>query len=242
VEIGELVAPPGAPATAASGKTYSCPWSNCKADHPQELQYPNDGNVSRGSGLRGLLEGAGQEPWNGGGYGVSTKPIYLRNGKEKRAADGSPFTQYRLQAHHLIPVKQMGKTGTLKSNAVLAGWDIDALANGMFLPQDAMDMAIHALQQHQGSHCSKYTVPIGNELRDLEKAFAHICRGTSDTEIQQMLKMELDAISALATDKILGIRTQSPGAFWELHNGSLTAFKAALAEYARRKALGASAG
>lgn len=237
MEIGESVAPPGAPAKAATSKTYSCPWSNCKADHPNELQYPNNGNTSRGSGLRGLLEGAKQEPWNGGGYGVSTKPIYLRNGKEKKAADGSSFTDYRLQAHHLIPIKQMGGTNTLKSNAVLAGWDIDALANGMLLPQDGMDMAIHELQQHHGSHCAKYTTPIRNELRDVEKAFAHICRGTSDTSVQEMLRMELDAISALATDKILGIRNQIPGQFWELHNGSLTTFKAALAEYARRKAL-----
>lgn len=237
MELGESVSPPGAPASAAAGETHPCPWSHCKADHPQELTYPNNGNVARGSGLRGLLTGAKQEPWNGGGYGVSTKPIYLSNGKEKTAADGSPFKEYRLQAHHLIPIKQMSQTTTLKSNAVLAGWDIDALGNGMLLPQDEMDMAIHELQQHQGSHGAKYTAPIGDELRDLEKAFAHICRGTSDTEIQQMLKMELDAIAALATDKILGIRTQIAGQFWELHNGSLTAFKAALAEYARRKAL-----
>ena len=58
----------------------------------------------------------------------------------------------------------MENTSTLKENAKLAGWYINAVTNGMFLPADEMDIAIHQLKQHKGSHCAKYTNPIKDEL------------------------------------------------------------------------------
>jgi hypothetical protein len=192
--------------------------------------------VSRGGGLRGALLSNDREPWKNGGFGVSTKPILLANGKVKKAADGSDFTEYRLEAHHLVPIKQVAETGTLKTNAILAGWDIDALVNGMLLPADSMDIAIHHLQKHDGSHGPKYTSSITRSLEKIEEDFENICHGKSDITAQSALKVELDALSHKAQKRILAIRG-NPGACWELHSTSLVSFRDALTEYARRKVL-----
>jgi len=238
VQIGEPVGTPSVSPPEKPPETFKCDWSKCKSDHLEKLKYPEGGNVSREGGLRGLLEGKELQPWKSGGHGISTKPIFFENGKIKKSADGSNFTEYRIQAHHLIPVDELQRTGTLKSNAILAGWDIDALENGMFLPRDKMDIAIHELQQHSGSHCGKYTAPIRELLREIEKDSEKACHGMNSTNLQvSLVKDELEALSAEARDRILAIRGQQPGQFWELHNNSLVTFTSVLIEYARRKAL-----
>jgi hypothetical protein len=237
VDIG-IMAPSETPQQES---TVSCKWSNCKSDHPGELQYPNDGNVSRGGGLRAELVSNDRQPWKEGNFGIPTKPILLSNGKVKKAADGSDFTEYRLEAHHLVPIKQVDETSTLKSNAVLAGWDIDALVNGMLLPADSMDIAIHHLQVHEGSHGPKYTMPITRSLEKIEEDFENMCHGKSDTAAQSVLKEELEALSSKAQRRILAIRGNT-GNCWELHSSSLVAFRTALSEYARRKVLNAKLG
>jgi A nuclease family of the HNH/ENDO VII superfamily with conserved AHH len=227
----------GSNSKADKGETFDCKWSNCQKDHPVELTYPNGGNVSRGDN-RGVLYGAGQEPWNGGGYGVATKPIYyLANGKVKirKAADGSNFKEYRVQAHHLIPIKQMGGTSTLKENAKRAKWDINALPNAMFLPQDEMDIAIHELQRHHTKHGPQYTTPISSDLRRIERTFSHICRGTANIGLQMMILDELDALSEKAKHKILGMRGAPTQQYWPLRAESMSEFGAVKLEYARRK-------
>ncbi len=219
-------------------KKYSCEWSKCKGDHKTQLQYKGGGNVSRGGSLRQTLLDNTQEPWNDGGYGVSSKPIYLKNGKiKKSASDGKNFKEYRVQAHHLVTVEQMNNSGTLKNNTVLSGWDIDALKNGIFLPQDSMDIAIHNLQQHCGSHCSKYTKPIADELESIENDYEKACQGKESTSYQESLANELDALSAKATNMILNIRYHDKEGVkhWPLHNNSLANYISVLKEYRRRK-------
>jgi hypothetical protein len=241
-EVNEKIQPSGAPKSAqeASAEQYSCDWSKCKKDHPKKLEYPGGGNVERGSGLRGALFDKNQQPWADGNYGVGTKPIYFANGKIKRNSQtGTPFTDYQVEAHHLVPIDQMSKTSTLKSNAILAGWNIDDIKNGIMLPKQEIDIAIHELQQHSGSHPASYTAPIMDELKSIEQAYEDICEETEDVNLQLTLNVELDALSALATDKILGMRQHAGGNYWALHNSSVQSFKDAIAEYARRRALNA---
>jgi hypothetical protein len=232
----------GGEPSASGGSTQKpdpkpCGWSNCKRDHGAKLEYPDDGNVTREDGLRAELFVHGREPWDAGGFGEGNKPIYLVNGKVKKNADGSNFFAYRIQAHHLIPIKQMGKTSTLKANAKLAGYDIDDMINGMFLPQDWMDMAIHRLQQHNTSHGPKYTAPISRELREIEQAYEKMCQGTKDISSQMMIVQELNALSLFAEQKILAIR--HGGACWPLNKNTQSRYRSALLEYQRRKALNA---
>jgi hypothetical protein len=237
VELGELVA---LNVPTAPGKGQSCDWTKCRADHPSKLTYPANGTVTRGSGFRGTLEWIGSQPWLNGNHGVPTKPIYLANGKIKRNRDGTEFTEYRWEAHHLIPIEQMGKTSTLKKNAELSGWDINSAVNGMGLPGDEMDIAIHHLQLHEGSHCGKYTNPVKNALTQIEQDFENMCHGKTDTSMQLMLNLELDALSRRAEQKILAIRQGSGTGCWELHTTSLAKYKKVLITYAQRKALNAT--
>ena len=50
-----------------------------------------------------------------GGFGVPTMAILLPNGKVKKVADNSDFTDYLLDAYLLVPIKQVAETGTLTS-------------------------------------------------------------------------------------------------------------------------------
>ena len=236
MQVGEQVA---VAVATEPGKGQKCDWSNCQKDHPSAINYPNSGNVTRGGGFRGVLQGAGMEPFSGGSYGVPTKPILLKNGKTKKKADGTPFTDYRWEAHHLIPIDQMSRTSTLKKNAVLSGWDIDAAVNGMGLPGDRMDIAIHHLQLHEGSHWAKYTTPIKDGLRDLEKDFANMCHEKTDEKQQVLLNVELDALARRCVQKILAIRN-NPAGCWPLHSTSVAKYAATLLEYQQRKALNAT--
>ena len=147
----------------------------------------------------------------------------------------TPQFSYRVQAHHLIPVEQMAETSTLQENAVLAGWDINGLVNGSFHPQDEMDVAVHELQQHLGSHCGDYTNPIAGRLTELEEFFETMCHGKETVDAQVSLVQELEALSETALRKVLAIR--SGRRFWPLHNNSLSVYRGALAEYARRETL-----
>ena len=222
------VVPPTQP-----GKGQSCDWSNCLSDHPAKLTYPADGTVTRGGGFRDALAAIGLQPWLNGNHGDPNRPIYFDNGKMKRnSADRSQFTNYQWEAHHLIPIEQMDKMGTLKDNSKLAGYNINHEKNGMGLPGDKIDIAIHRLQLHQGSHCGKYTQPITDKLKKIEKDYANKCQGMTDTSMQLTVIQELDALSRTAEQKIVAIRT---GACWELHTTSKADYKWALAEYERRK-------
>ena len=186
-----------------------------------KAEYPGNGNITRQDGFRGALEGIGAQPWLNGNFGVPTKPILWENGKIRRnAADRSEFTEYRWEAHHLIPVELLGDTTTLKANIKQSGWDIDNLKNGMGLPKDEMDIAIHHLQQHDGSHWGKYTTPIKEDLEDIERDFENICHGKVDTTMQLMLNLELDALSRKAEQKILAIRQGNGSSCWPLHGQS----------------------
>jgi A nuclease family of the HNH/ENDO VII superfamily with conserved AHH len=222
--------------TTQPGKGQKCDWSNCLSDHPSTLNYPNSGTLARSGGFRDDCANIGLQPWQNGSHGEPTKPIYLVTGKIKRnAAGGTPFTDYRWEAHHLIPVEQMDKTGTLKDNAKLAGYNINHVKNGMGLPTDKIDIAIHRLQRHKGSHCGKYTNPVSLKLQKIEKAYEKACQGTTDTSLQLTLIIDLDALSRTAEQKVVAIRQQVSGACWELHTDSMTLYKWALTEYDRRK-------
>jgi hypothetical protein len=146
------------------------------------------------------------------------------------------FTEYRWEAHHLIPIESMDKMGTLKSNVVLAGWDINHEINGMALPADRPDIAIHHLQLHEGSHPATYTKPIKDKLAIIEDDYEDMCHGTTDTSAQLTVTIELNALSRTAEQKIVAIRQLKPSSCWQLHSTSMTDYKWALAEYSRREA------
>jgi hypothetical protein len=188
----------------------------------------------QGSALRDTLFSGGAEPWSNGGFGVSNKLMYNAQGTP---INREPRFSYRVEAHHLIPIEQMAETTTLKENAVLAGWDINAIMNGSFHPRDDMDVAVHELQQHHGSHCGDYTKPIKDRLRKIEKTFETICHGKQTSDAQLTLALELTAVSTKALRMILGIRSSPSSRFWKLHNDSLTVYKTSLSEYERRRLL-----
>ncbi len=232
MQINQPIKPPVA---TQAGKGEHCDWSNCQDDHPAALNYPNNGVVTRGGGFRDALANIGLQPWLNGNHGEPSKPIYVKSGKIKRNADGTVFTDYRWEAHHLIPIEQMDKMGTLKSNAVLSGWNINHEINGMGLPADKPDIAIHRLQLHNGSHHGRYTKPITDKLTVIEDDFEDMCHGKTDTSLQLTLILELNALSRTAEQKIVAIRQQKAASCWELHSTSLADYKWSVAEHARRK-------
>lgn len=241
-QVGERVAVPGSGASETQTKPKKCKWKNCDGKHLTQVNYPDDGDVTRKGTLRGTLTDNEMEPWRQGRYGVPDKPIYLgpvnSGGKvilrKKYRADGS---MYRIEAHHLIPVEKMGATTTLKVNAKLAGWDIDDVSNGIMLPADSADVAIHELQQHDGSHCSSYTTPIKDILAEIEQRYETACHGKESPDFSRNLKAVLSATSAKIRRKILAIRRHASGsAFWPLHNNSLVVFKDSVGTHCARSA------
>jgi HNH/ENDO VII superfamily nuclease len=210
-----------------------CDWKNCDGKHETKLTYPKGGNVDRGgSALRDNLLAKNMEPWDQGGYGVPNKHMYNELGT---LINRTPEFSYRTEAHHLIPVELMAKTKTLKKNAVLAKWDINAIENGSFHPRDDMDVAVHELQQHHGSHGGRYTSPIADELAVIEETYKTMCHGKETIDAQLTVVDELDALSGQALRKILAIR--SGRNFWPLHANSLLIYKTRVVEYERRRKL-----
>lgn len=225
--------------TPESTSTQNCEWSKCKGLHTSKITYPKGGNVERrGSAIRAALFDADMQPWNGGGYGVPSKPIYLDNNgritvRVERRSDG---LMYGIDAHHLIPVDQMDGRSTLKKNAILAGWDINEVSNGMFLPSYDTDVAIHELQLHSGSHSPDYTMLIEERLAHVEELYETACSDKESAEFSEGLTRSLKALSAHARRKILAIRNHDRGAdFLPIHNNSLEVFKRSIHQYEDRR-------
>src|SRR5438128_6376634 len=216
-QLGEGISKPGVGGKEEEKELLECDWKNCDKLHTQKLTYPGKGNFERqGSTLRDRLLDAKMEPWNNGGHGVANKHMYTEQGNPITGRD--PEFSYRIQAHHLIPIELMGDTDTLKQNAVLAGWDINSLENGSCHPWDEMDVAVHELQLHLGSHCGSYTKPIQDMLSKYEQDFETRCHGKESVEAQVGLKEVLKNLAAKALRKILMIRSPASRArCWKLH-------------------------
>lgn len=216
-----------------------CDWSKCEGLHEAKITYPKGGNVARqGSAIRDALLGAKMEPWNKGSYGVPSKPIYIESGGKVtvRVEYRSDGTMYGIDAHHIIPIEQVGETSTLKDNAVLAGWDVNDVSNGMCLPSFAADVAIHQLQLHSGSHSPKYKKAVEDRLANIEELYETACRGKESGEFSENLASALKAQSASIRRKILSIRQHARGAdFLPLHGDSMDVFKRSLQQYEDRR-------
>lgn len=136
---------------------------------------------------------------------------------------------YRLEAHHIIPVEQVKSTSTLKENAVLAGWDINHISNGMLMPRDEMDVALHLLQQHNGSHPGSYIQPIAEQLECIEQFYENACQDKEDVSMQLGLGQALLLLSNALRGKIVSIRQHASGVdFMGLHLDSLAVFQGAI--------------
>lgn len=211
-----------------------CKWSNCEGhekDLDAEYNPKGTGNVSRqGQKLRDTLHGKNLEPWAKGGHGeTNVRKMYLDQRKDGTITLKAETHPYRVEAHHILPVEQLDSTSTLKDNAVLAGWDINGVSNGMLLPKDEADVALHLLQQHNGSHPGAYTSPIADLLDDIENAYAEVCQGKEDVALQLALAEQLKQASVFVQTRILGIRQQASGVeFWGLHLNSLSVYTSAV--------------
>lgn len=220
-------------------KTKKCKWSNCKK-HVKDLNPDyKQGNVERqGDKVRDNLIKEEKEPWKGGGHGeTNIRLMYLDQRNDGVITIKADSHDYRLQAHHIIPVEQIASTGTLKDNAALAGWDINGLSNGMLLPRDEADVALHLLQQHNGSHPGGYTKPISDYLESLEKSYKDACQDMEDVSVQLMLASELEQLSDHIRGQIIAIRQHAHGAdYLGVHSDSLSVYTQAVQTWHDRRA------
>jgi hypothetical protein len=216
---------------ADEAQRKKCKWSHCEG-HEKGLDAEYlQGNVARqGQKLRENLLAKGLEPWDGGGHGeTNIRKMYLDQRGDGVITPKGETWPYRLEAHHIIPVEQVEGTSTLKDNAVLAGWDINEVANGMLMPRDEMDVALHLLQQHNGSHPGSYTTPVGLALHEIEEVYQDACQDKEDVAMQLGLGQALKIVSNALRRKILAIRQHASGVDpMELHNDSLTVFRCAV--------------
>jgi hypothetical protein len=215
-----------------------CKWSNCEG-HEKELDPEYlQGNVERqGQKLRENLLAKNLEPWNGGGHGeTNIRKMYLDPRSDGVITLKEDTHPYRIEAHHIIPVEQVSSTSTLKDNAVLAGWDINHVSNGMCMPKDEMDVALHRLQQHNGSHPGSYTQPVGDALQTLEDAYQDACLDKEDVATQLALGEALAMLSRTVCGKILAIRQyRTVVDHLPLHNDSLTVYLGAVRTLEERR-------
>ncbi|MBZ4421356.1 AHH domain-containing protein [Myxococcus sp. RHSTA-1-4] len=216
---------------ADEAQRKKCKWSNCEG-HEKDLDAEYlKGNVARqGQKLRENLLAKQLEPWNGGGHGeTNIRKMYLDQRSDGVITLKGETSPYRIEAHHILPVETVESTSTLKDNAVLAGWDINHISNGMLMPKDEMDVALHLLQQHNGSHPGSYTGPVGAALSEIEDAYQDACQGKEDVAIQLALAQALEVVSNSVRGKILGIRQHASGVdYLGLHLDSLTVFRNAV--------------
>lgn len=220
-------------------KDKKCKWSNCKK-HVKDLDPDyKKGNVARqGDKVRDNLLSKEMEPWKGGGHGEANIRVMYRDQRN----DGTITIKedshnYRLQAHHIVPVEQVSSTSTLKDNAVLAGWDINALPNGMMLPQDSADVALHLLQQHNGSHPSSYTNKVSDRLKAIQKQYENACQNKEDVSVQFMLTSALQQLSDELRRQIIAIRNHANGAkYLGIHSNSLSVYTQAVQTWHDRRA------
>ena len=224
---------------ADEAQRKKCKWSRCEG-HAKDLDAEYlKGNVERqGQKLRESLVAKGLEPWKGGGHGeTNIRKMYLDQRLDGVITLKAETHPYRMEAHHIIPLEQMSSTSTLKDNAVLAGWDINHISNGMLMPRDEMDVALHLLQQHNGSHPGSYTDPVGDGLAGLEDAYEDACQGKEDVASQLALGEDLMVVSRGILGRILAIRQHASGvSFLGLHLDSKLVFdKAVRTQDDRRK-------
>jgi len=223
---------------ADEAQRKKCKWSNCEG-HEKDLDAEYlKGNVARqGQKLRENLLAKGLEPWNGGGHGeTNIRKMFLDQRADGVITLKAETHPYRIEAHHIIPVEQVQSTSTLKENAVLAGWDINHVSNGMLMPRDEMDVALHLLQQHNGSHPGAYTKPIGDRLQDIEQLYEDACQDKEDAATQLALGQALLMLSNVLRGKIVAIRQQAGGVdYMGLHHDSLTVFRGAIQTLEHRR-------
>lgn len=226
MQAGEKIATDSAP---KKQKLYSCDWSSCKGKHEKEIQYPNEGKVTK-SNYREKWINAAMQPWE----------LHGKN-KKRLKKDGSTYAtmtyEYKTQAHHLVPTTLLKKTTTLQHNLKLVNYDCDGKENGMILPEFEMDIPLHELQAHRGNHPGGYMNPIMKELRVIEEAYDGICNDDvlGTMTLQVLVVKEIEALSNKARSKILNIK--SGRNFWPLRSNALKEYKGALKEYARRELL-----
>jgi hypothetical protein len=213
----------------AEEQLEKCDWKNCKKTHKNAVQYPGNGRYEKGSGYRKAWIKADMEPWKQ----THGSPRLLADGTH----DESLAPDYLTQGHHLIPTTLLNKTGTLKKNIELIGYDCDALENGMMLPEKDEHIPLHHLPAHRGYHPSEYMSQIQKVLQQLEKDAEAFCLADTDGDLQpqkQLIRL-LNALSNRARGKILAIRTGK--GFWPVRAPALHEYNAALSEYARRQRL-----
>jgi hypothetical protein len=212
---------------------HACKWSSCEGKHEVELDYPDDGNLTRdGKGsFRERCISANMEPWKKPG---KARPRLSKLGNRYE----TKTFEYQTQAHHLVPVKLLENTTTLKDNLKLVSYDIDnPQKNGLMLPMHQMDIPVHDLQIHMGSHCPAYKKPIQAQLKMIEITYDGICNGDKigTLSLQRSILIQLEILAKIAEEKIINMKTQKN--FWPLHNDSLAIYNAAQREYARREKL-----
>jgi hypothetical protein len=226
-EIGEAVT--GNAPDSEEESLHDCEWSSCKKNHKKKPVYPKGGYYTKRD-YRQKWISAGMQPWDPKTYG---------RGRKRLREDGGSYEtmtyEYVTQAHHLIPTTLLKETSTLKENLVLIGYDCDAPANGMMLPQFKMDIPLHHLQAHEGNHPPDYMRPIRDELRRIEIAADGICSVDTEGTIasQKQVAMAIDALSSRARMKILAIRTGK--SFWPVRTDAFHEYNEALKEYALRE-------
>lgn len=208
---------------------HKCEWSNCKGQHAEKPNYPNNGKITKG-GYREAWIGAGMQPWDL--YGKIRKRL-RKNGKSYKTMT----YEYETQAHHLVPTSLVNETATLKANLTLIGYDCDDPHNGMMLPKHKMDIPLHDLQAHEGQHPGKYMGPIKKELSKVQEDFDGICNFdlSGEITIQIFLLAEMEFLASKARQKILNIRRGT--GFWPVRDNAKTERAEALAEYSRREKL-----
>jgi hypothetical protein len=229
-EIGESTS--SSVSQRAQEELHGCAWSSCKKNHNQKIVYPSTGRYEKGTSYRERWIAAGMRPWELTAYGQGKRRL-RRDGKSYKTS----ASEYKVQAHHLIPTALLKETTTLKSNLVLVGYDCDAQSNGMVLPEFQMDVPLHQLPSHRGNHPADYMTPIRNELRQIEILADGICSVDVDGTMtsQKRTSQAVEALSNRAKAKILAIRAGKN--FWPLRTHALEEYNEALREYARREQL-----
>lgn len=221
------------PRSNASDEGHACRWSKCE-NHATDIDGSyKSGNIAReGQALRSNLEAESQQPWR---IYANVREMYVVGGNRliKKKTRSYP---YRVEAHHLIPVEVVSKTSTLKNqNLKLCGWDINDVSNGIFLPKDALDVALHLLQQHNGSHPATYTDPITVLLKEIELSYKRACQGAEDVSHQLSLNDTMKLASQRVRAKILAIRLPCTE-FWGVHTNSKQVYEMAIGTWEARRA------
>jgi hypothetical protein len=163
---------------------HSCKWKDCDKKHPEKIDYPNDGCVTRGK-----YTGKWKAPWDGGA-GVTSNEIAIghyetETGKAASLAEAKIFFgtgKYVTNNHHLIPVATMAKFPKLGHNAKLVGFDINNGKYGLCLPYFITDIFRHDLQSHKTNH-PNYSKKVKDQLRVIEKQSVKYCKSGKQTDL-----------------------------------------------------------